>query len=298
MLENFNLWIVQAADWIFGWILFLPRDAALFSAALLTSVSLTLVRKWTTDQDWLHRAAADGARLAQLRRDARKRGDRGAAQRHKDTLTLIKVKSMRFEGKPLLWALVPVALLATWAFSRLAYEPARLGEPVEVRACVPRSDIGKVMHLVPAPGIEVEDGWVRTVAEDRPAAVSGAWDRAGAWIGDRARKLLRVPEAPAKLDGVAVWKITVRDAGPRELKIRYVGRTYSAPFVAGTRQYESPETLFEEAPLQAIRVGLRPVRLFDFVGGIGWLSLPPWLTAYLLIAIPLVTILRRLWRIA
>ncbi len=298
MLEQLNLWIVQAADWIFGWILVLPRDLALFSVAILTSASLTLVRKWTTDQDWLHRAAADEARLAQLRRDAKKRGDREAAQRHKDTLTLIKVKSMRFEGKPLLWALLPVALLATWAFSRLAYEPARLGQPVEVRACVPRSDIGKAIHLVPDPGIEVAGGWVRTVAEDRPAVVFGGWDRAGAWIGDRVRGLLRIPAAPAKLDGVAVWNITVRDAGPRELKIRYAGRTYSAAFVAGTRHYENPETLFAEAPLQAIRVGHKPLRLFDFVGGIEWLGLPPWLTAYLLIAIPFVTILRRLWRIA
>jgi hypothetical protein len=152
--------------------------------------------------------------------------------------------------------------------------------------------------MVPDPGIEVAGGWVRTVVEDRPAVVVGGWDRAGAWIGDRARMLLRVPAAPAKLDGVAVWKITVRDACPRELKIRYAGRTYSAAFVAGTRYYENPETLFSEAPLQAIRVGLTPLRLFDFVGGIGWLSLPPWLTAYLLIAIPCVTILRRLWRIA
>lgn len=298
MLENLNLWLVQAADWIFGWILFLPRDLALFSVAILTSASLTLVRKWTTDQDWLRRAAADGARLAELRRDAKRRGDRDAARRHKDVLTLIKLKSMRFEGKPLLWALFPVALLATWAFARLAYVPARLGEPVEVRACVSRSDIGKAIHLVPDPGIEVAGGWVRTVAEDRPAAPAGVWDRAGAWIADRARGLLRIPSAPVKLDGVAVWKITVHDTRPRELKIRYAGRTYAAAFVAGTWRYEDPDTLFADAPLHAIRVRLKPLRLFDFVGGINGLLLPPWLTAYLLIAIPCVAVLRRLWRVA
>jgi uncharacterized membrane protein (DUF106 family) len=298
MLENLGLWVLQAADWIFGWILFLPHDLALFSVALLTSASLTLVRKWTTDQDWLHRAADDAVRLAHLRRDAKARGDTAAARRHKDILALIKLKALRFEGKPLLWALIPVALLATWAFSRLAYVPARLGEPVAVRACVSRSDIGKAIHLVPDPGIEVANGWVRTVEEAPPTVVSGVWDRAGAWVGDRLRRLLGVPPTPEKLDGAAIWKITVHDTQPRELKIRFAGRTYAAPFVAGTRHYENPEVLFADAPLHAIRVGLTPLRLFGVVGGIEWLALPPWLTAYMLIAIPFVTILRRLRRVA
>jgi len=298
MFETFNLWVVHAADWIFGWMLFLPRDLALFSVALLTSASLTLVRKWTTDQDWLHQAAADEARLGQLRKEAMRRGDRDAVKRHKETVVLIKMRAMRFEGKPLLLALIPVAILATWAFSRLAYVPAHLNEPVEVRACVPRSDIGKLAHLVPVPGIEAVDGWIQPIVEDQPAAISGLWDRTGVWIGSHMRQLLHIQPRPVKTDGMAVWHVVIHDSLPHELRIRYSGRTYPAAFVAGTRYYETPDMLFPDAPLQAIRVALKPMRLFDFVGGIDWILLPPWLTAYLLIAIPLVTMLRKFLHVA
>jgi hypothetical protein len=39
------------------------------------------------------------------------------------------------------------------------------------------------------------------------------------------------------------------------------------------------------------------MKLFGAVGGIDVLFLPPWLVAYLLIAIPFVSILKRLFRI-
>ena len=95
-----------------------------------------------------------------------------------------------------------------------------------------------------------------------------------------------------------MWRVIARDTQPHVLKIRYGGRTYEAPLLAGTRRYEPPFTFFPDAPVQSIEVALKPVRLFDFVGGIDWLFLPPWLVAYLLIAIPFVTLLRKVCRVA
>lgn len=303
MMQALTLWIVNAADWIFGWILYLPRDVKLFCVAILTSASLTLVRKWTTDQEWLHRAVADEIGQNQLRREARKRGDKEAAKRHQDIITRIKLKSLRFEGKPLLWALIPVALLATWAFARLAYVPPRIDHPVEVRACVPRAAIGQRAHLAPEPGIEVVGAWVQPVVEDQRVVSSNTWDTAGLWIGNRIRGLYqgrnaaRAASAPVR-GGAAVWRVMVHDTQPHTLKIRYAGRTYEAPLCAGTRRYAEPVTLFPDAPLQSVEVALQPMRLFNFVGSIDWLLLPPWLVAYLLIAIPFVSILRRVCRVA
>ena len=303
MMHPLVLWIVHAADWIFGWILYLPRDLKLLSVAVLTSASLTLARKWTTDQEWLHRAATDEIGQNQLRREARKRGDKEAAKRHQDIIARIKMKSLRFEGKPLLWALIPVALLATWAFARLAYLPPRANQPIEVRACVPRAAIGQRAHLAPEPGIEVAGNWIQPVIEDRRAVSSNTWDTVGRWIGDRARGLCHgknaaLAAAPPPTGGAAVWRVILHDTQPHVLKIRYAGRTYEAPLCAGTRYYEEPVTVFPDAPLQSIEVALKPLRLFDFVGSIDWLLLPPWLVAYLLIAIPFVTILRRILRVA
>ncbi len=42
---------------------------------------------------------------------------------------------------------------------------------------------------------------------------------------------------------------------------------------------------------------MRQVRLFGVVPGVDWLLLPPWLVAYLLIAIPFVPILKAVLRI-
>ena len=72
MMETINAWVANAADWIFGWILFLPRDLSLFTVAVLTSASLSFVRKWTTDQEWLHRSVADEERQCQLIKEAKK----------------------------------------------------------------------------------------------------------------------------------------------------------------------------------------------------------------------------------
>ena len=300
MMETLNHGMVNVADWIFGLILFLPRDIALFSVAILSSAFLTLVRRWTTDQEWLRRAVTDEERQNQLQREARRQGDLAAAKRHKDVITRIKMKTLRFEWAPLLWALLPVTLLATWAFARLAYEPPRLHQLVEVRACMPRSAIGQMAHLAPEPGIAVAGDWIQPVVEDRRSPPTSTWDTAGLWLGDRLRGLFHVNRAaaPGLPDGAAVWQVILHDKQPHVLRIRYAGRTYEAAIRAGTPRYEEPSTFFQATPVRSIEVVLNPTRLFNFVGGIDWLFLPPWLVAYLLIAIPLMPILRRVFHVA
>jgi uncharacterized membrane protein (DUF106 family) len=109
MLEPITAHLVNALDWVFGWILFLPRDATRVVVAVLTSVLLNFIRKWVTDQVWLRQASEDDARLAELAREARRRGDRDAVKQHKETQTAIKMKSMRWEGR---------ALSGRWSLSR------------------------------------------------------------------------------------------------------------------------------------------------------------------------------------
>jgi uncharacterized membrane protein (DUF106 family) len=297
----FNAWVANATDCLFGWILYLPRDLSLFCVAVLTSAALNLTRKARTkDQEWLHRSVADEERQNALIKEAKKRGDKEAVKRHKDTINLIKMKTMKYEGKPLLWALLPVGLLATWAFMRMAYVPPRLHETVEVRAYVPRSAIGQVAHLAPEPGIEAVDGWVQPVVDDRPAVIEGFWDKAGVWIGDHLRGpfegKLSAPAAPPTLEGAVSWRIRATDNRVHTLKVRFAGRTYETTFVAGRRQYEEPVKMFEDAAVQSIEVVLKPMRLFNFVGDL-WI-IPAWMTAYLMICIAFFFIFRRVFHIA
>ena len=291
MLEGTGNFIVSMMDYVLGWVLYLPRDLMLFTVAILTSAILTFVRLFATDQDWLRRGAADRKRLRALIRQARRRGDKQAKKRHKAVLTLIKAKSLKFEGKPLLFAIVPIALLATWCFARLAYHPPGRGETVEVRAYLPTSAIGRLVHLVPEQGIQAEGGWIRQVVRDEPAPVEGWWDafnaRAATWLN-------MVPS----LEGVAAWRVKAQGGqGRHSLKIRYAGRTYEKHLLAGSRRYAPAVATYDDGPVQVIELAMRPVKLFGVVGGIDGLCLPPWLVAYLLIAIPFVSILKRAFRI-
>lgn len=293
MMETLNNLIVGLMDFILGWILYLPRDLELLVVAVMTSAALTLTRKWVTDQEWLSRAAADQVQLAQMLKEAKRAKNRDAIQRHKATVTLIKMQSMRFELKPLLWAIVPVALLATWAFSRLAFVPPQAGDPVEVRAYLPKSAIGQLIHVASEDGLEAMDGWVQPVVADQPAPASGWWDRVGARLG-----ALLGHRAPPQ-EGVAVWHIVSRDTNVHTLRLRHAGRTYAKDFQAGTRHYATPAEVYPDAPVQRIELDQPQLRLFGAIGAIGYggFSLPPWLVGYLLITIPFVPLLKRVLRI-
>lgn len=288
MLEWLNDFLVRAMDPVLGWLLWLPRDAALIVVALGTSLILTLARKWTTDQDWLKRADRDKKRLNGLMQEARKAGDGEAIARHKQTLAMIHMRGMKYEGPPLLWALLPVALLATWCFARLAYLPPGGGETLTVKACFANSVVGRVAHLVPADGIESPGGWVRVVEPDQPPALHGWWERGNAWVE---RKL---GWAPA-LEGAAVW--TIR-AAPRKdpyvLRIAFGGDVCSLPLSVGGKRYEPPRQVPIDGPLRSVEAQLAPTKLFGIVPGIGCIALQPWLLAYLLIAAPAVFLFRRI----
>ena len=292
MFETLNNSIVAMMDYVLGWLLYLPSDAALILVAVATSAILTFVRLFSTDQDWLKRAAADGKRLRELEREAKKAGDPEAVKRYKATAALIKLRSLKFETKPLLYAILPIALLATWCFGRLGFHPPAACDTVEVRAYLPASAVGRPIHIVPMDGVTAETGWVQKVVEDRPPTNESRWER----LDDRISSAMGLKPPP---EAVATWRL--RGSGTHSeyvLRLRYDGRTYERPLEVGTRTYAPPATFYEDAPVRAVELVMRPVKLAGIVGGIDFLFLPPWLVAYLLIAIPFVSLLKRVFRIA
>ena len=50
-MELLNSVILAIADPLLNWILYLPRDIALFCVAIGTALILTVGRIWTTDKD-------------------------------------------------------------------------------------------------------------------------------------------------------------------------------------------------------------------------------------------------------
>lgn len=159
-------------DFIFGWLLRLPSDLTLLAISLLTGVVMTLVRRWTTNQDLLARVAADNQRLATLIKEAKRAGNKDALARYRATKAQIGMLKFKQEGKPMLVSLVPIALLATWAFVRMEFLPPQPGETVRVEAHGPITAAGEVVHLVPLPGLTATNGWIQQFSVTNEEAVA------------------------------------------------------------------------------------------------------------------------------
>jgi hypothetical protein len=267
VFDTLNQGILWIMDGALGWLLHLPKDLALLVVAALSAAIITGVRPLTTDQDLLGRAADDRRRLKELIAQAKRRGDRDAVARHRATLNLVGLKQLKAEGRPLLAALVPIVLLATWCFQRLDAHPPQAGRPITVAAYFPLSAEGDLVFMVPQEGLAARDGWVKEVGVD--------------------------PDGRA--NGLAVWTITA-DARPEPYALRLRCRdTYEMPLRVGQPTYEPPLEFFDDRLLCA-EVRLEPVRLLGFVPGIPYV-MAPWLVGYLVLVVPVSLLLKRVLRI-
>ncbi len=276
MLETINNICLVIMDPVMSWLLYLPRDVAIFVVAIATSAILTFVRIWTTNQDLLARCDSDKKRIGELMKEAKKAKDKDAVARYRGTSSLIAMKLMRAEGKPLLAVLLPVALLATWCFSRIAFHPPQEGETVALNAFFPSTAIGKLAHIVPQEGVEA-DAWIARV-EPTPDAIPGQ-------------------------EGQAVWKLRAKARPePYTLGMKFEGGTYEMDLLVGSKEYVPNIKFFaeEDSRITAAEVVLKPFWLFGFLHipyGPADIFLPPWVFAYLLIAVPFVFLLKGVFKI-
>ncbi len=299
--------ILGAMDLLLGWVLALPGSAPIIAIGLLTAAIVVLVRLFTTDQDLLEKCRHDNRRLKKRIKQAKKRqrgetvsaavhaarhslrehdcdlSEKGHARLervlHRDLRSQtvqrlqrahrrVMTKMLKQEGLPLLVAVGLILFVATWSYARLGYHPPEAGEAVRVVARFPVSQIGRIAHLVPEPGLEAEDGWVRTVEAD----------------GEGAAAL-----------GRAAWTLSgeARDE-PYPLVVRFNGRQYRHRLLVGGRTYAEPlAPQGDGVPERALEVRMRPVKLFGVVPGFGEF-LPPWLVGYLLVTVAALPLLKRL----
>lgn len=297
MLELWNLVSVGLFDVLLGWLLELPRWIGLVAVGLATAALLTLIRKWTTDQERLARAAADLRRLKELRRAAKVAKDADAVERHKAVQGQIMWIKLKAEGRPLVAVMLPVALLATWAFERLAYYPPREDETIEVVAYFvvgewndpARSAENDVVHLVPPAGLRVRNGWVQPVRtrNNEPTI----WDR---W-----RALMRISDVrQPDPDIIAIWQLQgeAREQ-PYPLVFRWNEHSFQRDLLVGQRRYSPVATMCEvkDSVKVITEVRLREVRLFGVPGLGAWL--PAWLVGYLMVSILFMLALKKVLRI-
>ncbi len=269
MLDWWNNLCLAIVDLLLGWSLNLPSDVTLLIVAGISAAILTLLRVPLTNQDRLRRAAADTKRLRQLRREARKVGDRKAVERYRATIAQIALIKLASEGRPLLAAIVPIAVLATWCALRLEYHPPRADEPLEFVVCTPVSNADKLAHVVPLEGIESSDRWIRRIEP-------------------------RVDAGPQY--GEACWQLRVQASDEAyRVVVRLSDRSLEHDILVGQPTYLVPVVNHSEDFVTAVR--LRPVRLFGVLPGVRQLCLAPWLVAYLVLTIPFTFLIKRVFRI-
>ena len=84
---------------------------------------------------------------------------------------------------------------------------------------------------------------------------------------------------------------------PYHLKLSFDGQLIERELIVGRKRY-APQLQLHAPPalLPASEVVMRPRKLFGVLGGFGPMF-PPWLVAYLVIALPLVSALKRVFKI-
>jgi uncharacterized membrane protein (DUF106 family) len=276
-LTQINDAMVAVMDVLLGWSLHLPANSALIIVSVLSAAALTWARVLVTDQGMLHRCADDKKTLGRLIRETRRSRDLDKAarkvdvKRYKLNKNLVALKTLKAEGKPLLVSLLPILLLATWAFARLACLPVPEAEPVRVSAYFPLSAVGEVAHILPLDGLACEGDWIAGIVPDVVADAASA-------------------------NAVAVWELkgTARPE-PYILKLRWRDETWEQPLRIGGTTYEPPVTPQGDWP-QSTEVHLAQGKLFGIVPGLGPF-LPPWLVGYLLVVIPCVFGIKKLFNV-
>jgi uncharacterized membrane protein (DUF106 family) len=325
MLDAINSLCLTITDPLLGWMLDLPRDVALFIVAIGTAVILTGVRLFTTNQARLKRCKEDKARLKMLVGEAKKRRDKEAVKRYRTTLGQIGMTQMASEGKPLLASIIPIALLAVWAFSRIAFMAPDGSKPITVKATFPTPQIGKMAHLEPVDGIAAENGWLRPIVTDYDRVIPGLdeWAAASPFESKLPKKIKKIvkpkveekklggdstgdkgkekkkEKPPQENNGLAVWRLKCeRRDEPYTLVLHRDNGSFEKELIVDGKQYAAPfEFYYDGNEMYTIETKLEEYKPFGIVPGIEAIAFAPWIVGYLIIVIPFSLIMKPVLKI-
>lgn len=278
MFDSLNQFILKLMDGLLGWTLTIPREWVLLGMALFTAFVMVLIRRFTSNQKLLHRCAADKSKLKELIRDAKSRGDKEAVARIRTTRNQVSQKAMGQEWKPLLFSILPMILITTWMWQRVAFVPAKADEPCVLRAEFPVTSAGRFAHLVPSDGVKAEGGLIKTIEAGKSADAETS---------------------------TAEWTV-IGKPGIHQLTVRYEGLSYEHPLILDGAHY-ADQTREHDQRVNKTEILLKPTKLFGVVPGIpsknvfGYFSTPeidPWMVGYLIVAILAVPLFKRVMRVA
>jgi hypothetical protein len=197
--------------------------------------------------------------------------------------------------------IVPLAWIATWAATRLDYEPIELGKDYTLTARLPISSAGRVAHLVPEPWFTPETSLIARAAPDPDHP---GWARA-----DWRLRFVDRDESRAESRGESrgmPLALTMRHAGETATHPVFLDGRRPSPavaFAAETDDSRAASPASESSPSESVARRLVESRLsvaeYRFLGWVpGWpaAGLAPWVVAYLLLSLLLLPIAKRVTR--
>ncbi len=294
MLIALGDFLVVIGDPFLSWMLYLPRDVALVLLAVMTGVIMTLIRRWTTNQDLLHRCKLDKMWLKARMADAKRRKDKETVKQIQMTNSQIALESFKAEGKPLLFSLLPIAILAMWAFARLGFVPPTPQDQVQMHLYFDVSEIDKLVHMLPNDKVTLHSDPIQQIGESR--SLQGGLD-----------------------GGMATWVIQGQPSDePHVLRFRYQGEIVEVKYRADGQLYEpNVQMLNDHEKVLSAEFKLTEYRPAGVVPGVAWypivpvskipllsmqdamlpIALPAWLIGYLILVVPLALLLKPIMRV-
>jgi hypothetical protein len=158
--------------------------------------------------------------------------------------------------------------------------PPKAGETVTLNVYLPASASGELAHVAPQDGL-------REVSDANP-------DSGGRWIQEIAEE--RDPGKGLATGAVATWQLQA-DARvePYRIEIRHRTSSVTKELLIGQKTYSRDVEFYgKDSSIGCVQIVMMPVKLFGLVPGIPALLLPPWLVAYFLIAVPSVSLIKRM----
>jgi hypothetical protein len=262
MIALWKTMSISAFDTLLGWLLWLPRDVAVVTLGVFSAVFALSLRRLVCDRQLLGLIRQDERVLKRLIREARRAGDRASLARHRQVRAAVARLRLSQEIRAAAAAAIPLLALMPWASARMDYLPPRENETVTLLAWLPASSIGETIHLVPAPGLDTADGWIRSIAKS---------------------------QFNGQTRGRAEWRIRVASGtAPYRLTLRFRERTLEQDVLVGQPTYTSPFRIHGED--LATEVRLRRYLPLG-ISRTATISIPPWLFAYLVATLATVLVL-------
>jgi hypothetical protein len=222
-------------DWVLGWTSYLGSVGAVTAVGILSGVVIILIQKYGSNQDLLGRCREDLKELKRRLKEAKKSGDKEALERFSGLSRRIGGKYMGSSLLPALWTVPLITVVGLWTGARLAFQPVRPGDVLEVVAHFEDGAAG-FAHVIAGGPISVEGPAIAAVEVPKDG---------------RGRQSL--------------WKVRASGEGDASVLVRHADRSYTVAVPVMERGGRPPEPVLvfnEETPLQdqlqAVELRLRP----------------------------------------